>query len=446
MGTREQKPSLRGIPLTAPRGMRDQLPGDARRRAALGGQLLEVFERWGYERVATPPFEYADVLERGLEVDRRDVVRFVEPDTGEVALLRPDITPQIARIVATRLAHRPPPFRLCYRGSVVRRRRGRARKSGQRTQAGVECVGRDSRDADAEVVALAAEALTRVGLAEPTIELGQVRIGALAMQDVPEAARRPAMLAMAAKDVHALEGVLAKAGVPKRARRRPLTLLELWGDPERVLADAKRRLRDAASREALDELTEVYVRVLAGLAAVSTPALPGPRLGIDLGELRGHAYYTGVSFTVLAAGPGEPLGGGGRYDELVGRFGRPMPATGFALDVDHVAWALERQSRSIEPAPELRLVCTFEGDLGGGSPVIHLERTLREAGIVVARVERDALAFARAWGYAGVVRVGGDGLQLRRARDGKKRALECDAEGDYTSSVESLREWLLAEE
>src|SRR5690606_5556749 len=130
------------FPLAPPSGMRDLLPPEAAARSWLSRRVTQVFEAWGYELVTTPPFEHAEVIERGLEtVDRRDLLRFVEPESGEVALLRPDITPQIARIVATRLADRPPPFRLCYAGSVIRQRRGRARKQRQIVQAGVEHVG-----------------------------------------------------------------------------------------------------------------------------------------------------------------------------------------------------------------------------------------------------------------------------------------------------------------
>ena len=103
---------------------------------------METFDLYGYQRVTTPPVEYAEVIERGLgTVDRRDLVRFIEPDSGEVALLRPDVPPQIARIVATRLQDRPAPWRLCYEGTIVRRRRGRARKQRQVLQCGIECIG-----------------------------------------------------------------------------------------------------------------------------------------------------------------------------------------------------------------------------------------------------------------------------------------------------------------
>ncbi|MGB5285014.1 MAG: ATP phosphoribosyltransferase regulatory subunit, partial [Polyangiales bacterium] len=159
--------------------MRDLLPPASMTRTLLWQGLMETFDLYGYQRVTTPPVEYAEVVERGLgTVDRRDLVRFIEPDSGEVALLRPDITPQIARIVATRLQDRPAPWRLCYEGTIVRRRRGRARKQHQVLQCGIECVGLKGPDADAEVIEVAVRACERVGLRDFLVELAQVKIGA----------------------------------------------------------------------------------------------------------------------------------------------------------------------------------------------------------------------------------------------------------------------------
>ena len=125
-----------------PAGMRDLLPEETRERRELAGRVLQRLELFGYDLVLLPAFEFAEVLERGLgALDPSEVLRFVEPESGEVAALRPDMTPQIARMVATRLRTRPPPFRLAYEGTVLRRLSGRARKRRQIPQVGVELVG-----------------------------------------------------------------------------------------------------------------------------------------------------------------------------------------------------------------------------------------------------------------------------------------------------------------
>lgn len=381
-----------GPPMAPPRGMRDVLPDATEALAALTSRLMGTFAGFGYRRVTTPAFEYAEVLERGMSnVDRAEQLRFFEPGTGELTLLRPDMTPQIARIVATRLGHLPPPFRLAYHGTVLRRRKGRARLARQSTQAGIELIGMDGDRADVEVIGLAARGLEATGLERFVIELSQVRLGQQALEAVPEPLRARAAEALARKDTFLLEAILSEGRTAKRTRQRLMRLTELYGDRS-ILAVARRKLRDEASRAALDELARVT-------EALEDAGL-GERLAFDLGELRGHGYYTGVSFNLLADGPGEPLGGGGRYDDLLGRYGRPAPATGFALDVGHLQWALELAGQAPQAvrAPRWAVVT--------GDP--HAE-ALRAAGVEVSEVEgplKRALDFARAWGYDGAVAKG----------------------------------------
>ncbi|MFW5920741.1 MAG: ATP phosphoribosyltransferase regulatory subunit [Polyangiales bacterium] len=404
-----------GLPLAPPVGMRDLLLPESTARRALGQRLRETFALWGYDLVTTPPFEHSEVLERGLEtIDRRDLLRFVEPETGEVALLRPDITPQIARIVATRLRHRPPPWRLCYEGTVIRRRRGRARRQQQIAQAGVELVGWQGADADAEVLRVAAAACEAVGLEAYRIELRQVAIAHDALQAVPDGARAAAENALVHKDVGALEDLLAQADVGGEERRALLALAELYGDAPSVLERAKRELGSPLAARALAELEDVAERLAdAGL---------GDRVDVDLGEVRGRAYYTGVSFTVLAEGPGEELGAGGRYDRLLERFDLPEPATGFALDIGNLEWALAQQGRPFRGELPLRFA------LAGSDAAGSFATALRARGVTVARLgtgdREEALAFARAWGYDAALVTGGDATTAYRTSDGAAHQVE----------------------
>lgn len=412
------------FPLAPPSGMRDLLPPEAAARSWLSRRVTQVFEAWGYELVTTPPFEHAEVIERGLEtVDRRDLLRFVEPESGEVALLRPDITPQIARIVATRLADRPPPFRLCYAGSVIRQRRGRARKQRQIVQAGVEHVGGGD-EADAEVVALAAETLTTLGLESFRIELHLVGLARAALAELPEAARPAAEIALVRKDAAELARVLDESGAGPAERRTLLGALELYGGVD-VLREAK-RVFGASSRGPLKTLAGVIDRLSArGL---------GSRLALDLGEVRDARYYTGVSFTILAHGPGEPLGSGGRYDGLLARFGAKAPATGFGLDLSNVEWALVTAGRWVDAPRPVRFVVS-----GGTSS--ERERTaarLRQAGlsaaVIAERSAARALDYARAWGYDAAVICRRGAAEVRRVEDGEARAFPKDG-------LEALAEW-----
>lgn len=390
------------LPLAAPRGLRDLLPEATASIAAIQRQLSQGFELAGYQRVTTPAFEYADVLERGLEVDRNQVVRFVEPDTGEVALLRPDITPQIARIVATRLSSRPAPYRLSYRGTVIRRNEGRARRSRMAAQAGIEFIGVSGIDGDLEVMRLACQALHRLGLPRWTLELGEVAIARHALASIPKNERAGATDALAQKDRRLLAEFAERAELSNEDNERLLSLVDLYGGTEVI--DRARTLFPAFGAQ-LDALGEAFAAIQKELEG------SGATVSIDLGELRGHGYYTGLSFSLLAPGPGARLGGGGRYDGLLASFGADLPATGFGIDLHHLEWALAEAGVRSSVQASLRAIV-----VGEASAV----KILREQGIQTAHLPGDAafaLAYARAWGYDVVI----EGHKLYRARDGAQR-------------------------
>lgn len=357
--------------------MRDFGPVEARTLSRLGRSLLGSFELYGYERVTVPAFEYALTLERGLgALDPREVLRFVEPETGEVVALRPDMTPQIARLVATRLGAAPDPIRLCYEGSIVRLRRERARRHRQIPQAGIELVGASAPAGDLEVLEVAGAALRAAGLSSFVLDLGHARIAGSLIERAPAHGRASLSDALGLKDAFELERRAASLGM-SRAEIAPLVLLtELHGESE-LWPAAERALENTPARAPLAELKDVFERAL-DLA---------PRVSVDLGEVRDLGYYTGVTFQLLAEGPGEPVAAGGRYDGLLARFGTPRPAAGFAIALDNLSWALgERASRSV------RVLV-----LGGGEVLA----ALRDAGVAAAPApEGDPGEYARAFRYS----------------------------------------------
>ncbi|MDD9933030.1 MAG: ATP phosphoribosyltransferase regulatory subunit [Myxococcales bacterium] len=403
-----------GTSLVTPKGMGDLLPPEAAERRALSRSVLRSFELAGYELVTPPVFEHADVVARGNDsVEDRDLLRFVEPESGEVAVLRPDITPQVARIVATQLPDRPPPYRLCYEGRVFRRRSGRARSHRQITQAGLECIGLPGVAADTEVVSLAARALESVGLQEFRIELSDIRLVRSLLLQVPDEARASATAAVAQKDGALLETILHNAGAGKTIGRRLCSLIDAYGD-RAVLRDARRRFRWDVAKDALDGLAALTDRLEAlGLSE---------RIGFDLADTRGLAYYTGVHFTLLAHGPGEALGAGGRYDNLLSNFEMDAPATGFALDLRNLQWTLRNAGIAGPNDHPLRLVVG-----GGGSAALDVCDRLRAAGIVAATLEttnaKACLAFARAWGYDAALVLSRGKARLTRASDDSTHGL-----------------------
>jgi ATP phosphoribosyltransferase regulatory subunit len=360
--------------------MRDFLPPEARRLSDLSRLLLGSFELFGYELVTLPVFEYESVLVRGLgALEPDEVLRFVEPETGEVVALRPDMTPQLARVVSTRLAQAEPPIRLSYTGSVLRRRRERARRNRQIFQAGIELIGLDGPVGDLEALEVACAAARAVGLSSFVLDLGHARIASALLEGVEPARQRAAVEALHLKDRVELERAAAAAGLGQRDRGALGALGELHGGRE-VLASARQALAGTRAEAGLEELARVLGEVeRRGLA---------PTVLIDLGETRNFDYYTGTTFQLHADGPGVPIASGGRYDGLLGGFGRPLPAFGFAFGLDDLVWALGTAPVGALP----RLLLTGQA--------AQLASGLRERGVRCAvGPEQDPLAYARAWRY-----------------------------------------------
>jgi ATP phosphoribosyltransferase regulatory subunit len=388
-----------GHPL--PAGMRDFAPPDARHQAELGRRMIECFELFGYELVILPVFEYAAVLERGLgALDRDEVLRFVEPESGAVVALRPDVTPQIARLVATRLAGAPLPVRLCYQGSVLRRRHERARRHRQIPQAGVELVGLPGPAGDLEILSLAAAAARAAGLAAFALDLSHARIAGALLEGASEEAARPVLEALEVKDASEVARRAESLTLEARERRALAELPELHGGDE-VWARAEAVLGGTRAEPAFAELRGIWEAArAAGIA---------PELVVDLGETRSFAYYTGATFHIHAPGPGRPICSGGRYDGLLGGFGMPCAAAGFAFGLDELGWALATLGGS-EALPEKVLLDPGLGDFGPA---------LRARGVRCALgPAADRLAYAKTWWYSHALELADGGVVMHRLADG----------------------------
>jgi ATP phosphoribosyltransferase regulatory subunit len=348
-----------------PSGVRDFLPRAAARRVSLADRIARVFEAWGYARIITPVFEHADVLELGLGRDARAAaIRFVEPGTGEIVALRPDITPQIARVVATRLADVEGPVRLCYEGAVTRR----AGEQGQREilQAGIELIDAPEPEGDAEVLAVAAAALAATGLPETRLDVGHVAPARSVLDAAPDADTRARLAAALARKDRAGLRAAARA-LPDPVAPLAEALGALWGPAEATLARAEALPWPAEARRAIERLRAV----LAAFAELADP--PAPPLTVDLGDVRGFDYYTGIRFAGYAGGASDAVLRGGRYDELIGRYGRSARATGFAIDVEALAQAQRSAGLGAPQAP--RGVAVY------GAGAARLARQLRARGL-----------------------------------------------------------------
>ena len=320
-----------------PPGTRDVLADEMRELRAVQDALRDAFERFGYEQVATPVIEYHEVLARGDDRGAPSAYRFFD-ESGELLALRSDMTIPIARLVSSRLAATEPPFRLAYFGSAfraVRPQRGQAREF---RQAGVELIGAEAPEGTAEVIEVLAAGLEAAGLGRAVIGLGDADLYRQLLDEVGvEGDRREAVLAcLASHDLVGLEAEVDRAeGLSGAARETLLRLPALRGDRS-VLAEA-RELGGEAVERATARLTATFEALEARGVA--------DRVQLDLGLLRDLGYYTGAIVEVYDPALGHVLGGGGRYDELMGRFGRPLPAAGFALYTErlHIAQAEEER-------------------------------------------------------------------------------------------------------
>lgn len=358
MGSRSLKASSSSTPLVAgrersliPVGMSTILPDAARRIRRLEETLLGVLARGRYDEIILPMFEYLDVLAPGLEPEVIEkCYQLVDRTTGRLMLLRPDATAQIARTVAMGMMGERLPLRLCYRTSVFRYEREHAGRDREIFQVGAELIGVDGVAGDVEVLTLLLECLNQVGLSSFKVAVGHVGFftALLVRSGLSPEGQKRVELAAARKDMPLLEELLVRDGVPKPTAQVILEVLELCGGPE-VLARGRKLVgRDRTLLAPLDRLAHVYEQL--------DPTRRSSVL-LDLGEFRGFEYYDGIVFDVFATGIGAELGGGGRYDHLMGRFGRTAASTGFALDVDRVF-------RAIDPSAELAPSASTEPEAG----------------------------------------------------------------------------------
>lgn len=314
-----------------PVGITTILPETARRVRQLEDALLATLGRWGYHEIILPTFEYLDVLSPGLQARAIEKgYQLTDRTTGRTLVLRPDATAQIARTVAMGMLGDRLPLRLAYRTTVFRYEPEHLGRDRELLQVGAELIGLPDMEADTEIIALMIECLRRIGVKSFKISLGHAGFlqGLLRRTGMGPAARKEAEHAAARKDIPKLEELLAKERIPSRRARAVLEAPGLYGREEVLERGRALAGRDRVVCAALDRLGAVY-------RALEESGFR-EHLLLDLGELRGLDYYDGIVFDVFAEGVGYELGGGGRYDHLLGRFGRMSPSTGFAFDVDRL--------------------------------------------------------------------------------------------------------------
>lgn len=364
--------------LKIPMGMRDWLPGEALEKRALEQKCLELFQSWGYWEVITPMLEYLDTLSASSGEELGSSLFQFFDRQGQIVALRPEMTTSIARLAASRLYDRPMPQRLFYLANVFRYQDTGAGRQREMVQAGVELLGAEGPLADAEVIALAVNALRASGLKVFQVSVGQNEVFNGLMDELPlqEAEKVQVRQLVAKKDFVGLEELVCSSSLSKEQRDLLLLVPTLHGQRE-ILDKAQVLAVNLRSRQGLENLKQVYD----ALCSYGVEQ----EIALDLGVLRGLNYYTGVVFEAYATGAGFPVCGGGRYDHLLGQMGYPCPATGFALELDRILSALTRQGTTLAKGGIDVLLVAKDGELAADScgAILKQAAELRSRGLKV---------------------------------------------------------------
>ncbi len=316
-----------------PSGTRDVLPDEMRELRAMTERIRAVFELAGYGEVYTPALEYERTFARADSAGARPAYRMFD-EHGNVLVLRPDMTIPIARLVATRYAHSDPPLRFSYFAHAYRGVRPQRGQSREFLQAGVELIGSAAPEGTAEVLGVLCAALDAAGLMTYRVGLGDASLYPTLLEGVGVAPdrREKILTELADGDFVGVQREVQELGLGAEESELLLRVPRTRGGPE-VLEGLS-----GALHSAVGGMRDVH--------ALLSPQV-AQRIIFDLGLVRSLGYYTGAVFQVYDPAHGVPIGSGGRYDELLGSFGAPLPAVGFALNVErlHIALAGEERGR-----------------------------------------------------------------------------------------------------
>lgn len=327
--------------LHTPEGVRDIYNSECESKLQLQNSLHHVMKLHGFKDIQTPTFEFFDIFskERGT-VASKDMYKFFDRD-GNTLVLRPDITPSIARCAAKYYKDETFPIRICYMGSTFINNSSYQGKLKESTQLGAELINDASSDADAEMLALTIECLLQAGLKEFQVEIGEADFfrGLVNEAGFDEEEETQLRILIENKNMFGVEEMISNKDINKELKMVFLTLPQLFGTLDK-LTFAKTLTKNERALKAIERLEQLYdILKIYGLEKYIT---------FDLGMLSKYNYYTGIIFRAYTYGTGDTIVDGGRYDNLVGQFGKNAPAIGMAILVDQLLMALSRQKIEIK--------------------------------------------------------------------------------------------------
>ena len=349
--------------LHTPEGVRDVYGKECARKLTIENKINNIFNLYGFHNVQTPTFEFFDIFnkERG-SVPSKNLYKFFDRE-GNTLVLRPDLTPSIARIAAKNYMDVNVPIKLCYNANTYINNSELQGKLKEITQLGCELIGDDSVEADAEMVALVVNSLKSSGFDKFLVEIGQVDFykGLLEECGFEDDVEEELRVRIENKNFFGVEELLDSKDIPSNVKDTFLKLPSLFGSSD-VLDKAKELATNEKSLKAIEKLEEVYsILVDYGVADY---------ISFDLGMLSNFNYYTGIIFKAYTYGTGDAIVAGGRYDKLLSQFGKDSAAIGFAVYMDQLLMAMSSQK--------------MEGDTDYADEVLIYDTELRKTALQLA--------------------------------------------------------------
>ena len=358
--------------LHTPEGVRDVYDGEYSKKVKIEEKLTEVLNLYGYKGIQTPMFEFFDIFnqEKGT-VSSKEMYKFFDRE-GNTLVLRPDMTPSIARCVAKYYDTDELPIRLGYKGNTFINNSSYQGKLKETTQLGAELVNDNSSSGDAEIIAMAIHSFLAVGITDFTVDIGQVEfyqgiVNEFRIKGEEEERLRELIRN---KNYFGLEEFVAAADISEEGKEVILKFSELYGGYE-ILEIAKNLTFNSTAHHAIEHLESVY-RILSVYGY-------DKYVSFDLGMLNKYNYYTGIIFKGYTYGTGDAVMKGGRYDNLLGQYGKKAPSVGFAINVDELQLALTSQKIDIKDGRKKKMI-VYHG--AGYKPAIELAVQLRKHGII----------------------------------------------------------------
>lgn len=362
------------ILLHTPEGVRDIYNSEAKRKLVLQNSLSSAMEAYGYDPIQTPSFEFFDIFSRDIgTTPSKDLYKFFDKD-GETLVLRPDMTPSVARCAAKYYMEDERPLRFYYLGNTFVNNHGSYQgRLNETTQIGAEFIGDPGVEADAEVVALISDCLYKAGLKNFQISIGQVDffkslLDSAGVEPEDEVVLRELI---SKKNFFGVEEFLDEKHYPESISEILKRLPNMFGNTE-VLKEAKSLTDDRRALASIDRLEQLYkVLCVYGLET---------QVSFDLGMLSKYKYYTGIIIKAYTYGLGEPIVTGGRYDRLLSSFGKSAAAVGFVIGVDQLMMALSRQDIDIPVLKDSFILQYSDEDF---EAAVKLAKSLRAKGLKI---------------------------------------------------------------